>query len=1136
MKTKKFLIASLLALLLSASSAFAALKDLDDDANKKYRLSPPDGSFPLILKSDVNYAYDEEQGITGNPLYESNQSGDLTGVFIPMLDEKNPHNKDKELWKGEVYYLEYKESNGTLGAGNDDDGDEWYLRSLLKKQFDKMPSGRRALMWFGTTGTLSWSPYSLSTRSPLAYYIQSNIRESDNSTIIKDQIGIASYSAKAKLADGSFNGANSNVYHSSTGVGVHQKRMYRLPTDAKYKRADADFALPAPFFGLNDIINWRECTHVSFDEVIDIVGEARSYDMHPAKLLTGWLQGVDYKPTGDTYIVTHTPTGGMVHSHDYSEILYKGGSTSSANGMRELLPDLGKGSVALVGQAYDVAGTQQTGYNSFTGNVDEGLPRMLYFHTNDGLVRAINIDGIKTFTATAHSPSRELTVPGWGRQLNFSTAATPDNIRAGNESMAFMPPNVFHRKRLAQQKFNMKISDDKKLLAESWREDTPPSFLTDGDVILHNLQTVNGYAGMNYEGQSGSAGTVKDGPNPNSGNGWQWGTYITGMMGRGGAGMYTIQRTNSEFEYYNYMSWAVENNLYSFRPGSDTSKHVGETIFWTPFPKNATHKTTDAYYLYDPRILKYHPNVAGLVPSEDIVTNRPWNQKDYPGIHHGVSLPYKASGNPDYGYGDAYNPNYFLTDGDDLDGAWNYWRLGWNAPRPAFGTMEVAGSYSNSGKYYALTQAGVLVNDQSDPYDPDLIDRVASNSNINAPATSSTGASGRAFQLAIIPGGQQYYTDLNENGTIGAAIYISAATNGHILNVFSAYNRNSDGEEMIENVEGKDEIAFDGTPDPVMGMITTPVAVVARDKKPKDKYADRFLRSAFTADNRGNIFEVPFTMEKGDGKVDLYDTPWEIKARRVATLLPESEKGDAVNYIIPYRFAIAVHGGAEAMSNDLWICGGTANLPTVNLPDLDSKYKNKPLENKKQYIFGFNRPPHGVDIKDTATGHNQMSITTKGVKVESPQGAQYGPDDKEAWYIELDEDSGEYVSAPPLMYYGQLYVTTYLPKFVDGPESRYYVLNPTNGASQLSRNSRYHSLPGINVKGISAVKIGGKARIVLAHTSTMKDEDAKRVGADKIHENTDGNLGLLSFAPGIGNETLFQKYADYVYYWRRTSF
>lgn len=1073
-----------LTILITASTVcVAALEDFD--INHPLRLSPPDGSFPLILKNDLaivsgnkaeDYNETQELGLLGNPLYRVNKSGDLTGVFINTLESK----PTSDFWRGGLKYFEYKSSNDYLVADQ-----EWNFRTALIDSYKLVPSGRYFTPWFGTPPS----------------------------------------GGGANDLDGrTFNESNSYpniLIENLTRNGERQRTQIRYGSSWM---GQPHYNTPAPYLSLSDTIYYGLCKEVSLDKVTDIVGEARSYDFHPSLMLICWMKGADYK-IGDTYKVSHKPSG-VTHYHDLIRIQYSNGNAiPSTSGMREMLPDFGKGSIALTENPLDVAESSMYGHLQFVReNTPKGYPSYLYAHTNDGILHIINVEGVQIYTRPSHVGGGEYKVKGWGR---IAGSDSIDRIQKGNERLAFSPPNVTQGKRLVQQKFKMQISDDHTLLAEKWRDDTPPSFLLDGDMIVYDLYGTTHMSTLDSWGRvSSSTSQVVQG-----GSAWTWTTNVLGTMGRGGAGLYAISVTTFGFNdsAYNFR-WAVENNLYRFNP----TNRVGETRFWT----GNTKHTQTGEKSGGGNILS---SWATYVNSPDVGRLTIMRQPQFPGIHHGMSIPYyESSKNPDYSNEEYDEETYFFEHDRPYKSPWNYWRLGWNVPRPAFGVMEVV-KKNDSRLLKALTsKTGQIPNNPLNPYEiytRSLDEIIKKGTYLEDYDTYKTDAGG-AFQLMIIPGGQQYYTDLNDNGTIGAAIYLVNPHNGRIVHRFTANNKDQSGKPVIENVEKLDEVdGFKGTANPKMGMITTPPITIAGKKASKDSLSSRFLRTAFTADNRGNIFEVPFVKEKGvvdgEGKYDLYQNPWDIVARRVATLMPDKEKlpewwegapEDIDCYTIPYRLAVASNGNAEAMSDDLWICGGTANVPTVKVPG--SKYAD--MKNKKQYIFGFNRPPHGVEIKDDSS-HHKMSIISHGERVY-PNSKSY---ERKKWYILLGEDDpDEYVSAAPVMYSGQLYVATYLPT---RKESRYYVLNPTTGCNPGKEGAKYYTIKGIHVKGIAPVRIDGKARIVLAYTGNFYKSENKDVDGKKLIDN-DGTEGLLSLSPSIGSETIFEKHKDYLYYWNRRNF
>lgn len=218
-----------------------------------------------------------------------------------------------------------------------------------------------------------------------------------------------------------------------------------------------------------------------------------------------------------------------LHGWDYRYLLppMSPDSTPRDTVRKTLLSDTGNSNYVIVGRVLTSALNNQSGYNSWAGSPDiANRARALYVQSNGGMLHALDI--------SLGEPAAK-----WGR-----------------EKWAFIPPNVLINQRLAGLKFRFSTPSNNQQVAR-WIDapDSTPALMTDGGIRTVNL--------WNNIGDP----TVQ---------GWQ--TYLFGSLGRGGAGLYSLQITNSTEPQF---LWAVENNLYS------TSKNSGKgsVHFWGAFPK-----------------------------------------------------------------------------------------------------------------------------------------------------------------------------------------------------------------------------------------------------------------------------------------------------------------------------------------------------------------------------------------------------------------------------------------------------------------------------------------------------------------------------------------------------------------------
>ena len=450
------------------------------------------------------------------------------------------------------------------------------------------------------------------------------------------------------------------------------------------------------------------------------------------------------------------------------------------------------------------------------------------------------------------------------------------------------------------------------------------------------------------------------------------------------------------------------------------------------------------------------------------------------------------------------------------DGPFSYWRLGWNAPEPVLGTMLLPG--------------------------------------------------GKATNLLVATGGYQYFVDTSSTGDVGATIYLIDPFSGRILlrrDPRGGYYHRQD----VVNADSPG--LFQGRIATSMGMMLTPPTPVTFDgTKVKSSYNGEFLRSVFTADHRGNIFEVSFVDEDHGGAAlklsprsaaDLFSVKGSTNEnpRWLATLIDtgaSGARGDVKN-LIPYRFAVAQ--GDDGFGKDIWLAGGTADTPTVDMTRSQNgtTKASGELKNKRQYIFGFRRRDPGESVEYHGTPI--VSIPRYGASLDQYANRDAMPVDHrtdpflmEAWYIGLETNEWgepvEYVSAAPYVFEGELlYVATYLPG--EG-NSRLYYLDPRSGKGLWNRTNgpKYYTLYGAHVRGFSQANLtGGSGRlepkILVSYTGVLQEKVTKSgetvsdikadLGASILTSNAgDAEVFSMTPDPNVGREN---KSGERIYYWRR---
>lgn len=460
-----------------------------------------------------------------------------------------------------------------------------------------------------------------------------------------------------------------------------------------------------------------------------------------------------------------------------------------------------------------------------------------------------------------------------------------------------------------------------------------------------------------------------------------------------------------------------------------------------------------------------------------------------------------------------------------------YQRLGWNAPPPVLGAVRLTGN--------------------------------------------------KAQNVMFLSAGQQYTTDLQYNGTFGAALYVINPHTGGILYDKTAADSPAYGLHMES---GPQKFGDRGRSMPYVATLMAPPTPVYQDDD------EEFLRSVFFADNRGHIMEMSFTAENYDGREKPFDSVGQlsdlfkndssstfrkdVNPRLVASLIKNIGSGggggDQCN-LIPYKFAVMSDKDAQKRKEgrDIWVCGGTSNMPTLKIAN------SKTISNSNQYIFGFNRLQHDVNPTSLGNGNEiRVSITKYGrslsaedkpVKLDVDYYSKASlaipkdtwGDAKEsinAWHIPLKTSTGEYVSCSPLMYYNekkqrhQLYVATYLPdeqwKYNDDGKSgkgvsRLYLLDPMSGEGWWPDPvaAKYYELENIYITNLSLVNIDGNPEVVFSHHGNVGNAKKfnEELGGGKLTADNSQSVNVTRI-DADGEFVKNNKPATidaYIQYWRR---
>jgi hypothetical protein len=357
--------------------------------------------------------------------------------------------------------------------------------------------------------------------------------------------------------------------------------------------------------------------------------------------------------------------------------------------------------------------------------------------------------------------------------------------------------------------------------------------------------------------------------------------------------------------------------------------------------------------------------------------------------------------------------------------------------------------------------------------------------------------------LIALAGGMQNRLNLNDNGKMGAVLYLidpDAKFHGE-KNPGGVWVFNS-GSLKKTAPEWRTGSGTTGR-DPHMGMMTSePVFLSSRHSK-------YMASGVFVADNRGSVFYVNF--EDMDG---LPLTPDRWKIRTVASL---RAKGDGLsdNYSIPSG---VIGGSSVGRPGSLWLAGGTADVVRRDpVPGDDTSMR---LVNKSQMIFAFLMP-------DLTSG--RMTSRETWSVLDPDQGRSGIKDNAEGWYIPLrtagkHQYGAEYVTARPVFYGRNMYVATFrehlmninsggaCPSGTLMGDSRLYVLSLETGESALwgDGDSKYLDFEGVRISGFTLSEKGNVSTLIVSYQ--VLDKDAAK---NSLNNNIMNERDNLSKADGM---------------------
>jgi hypothetical protein len=440
---------------------------------------------------------------------------------------------------------------------------------------------------------------------------------------------------------------------------------------------------------------------------------------------------------------------------------------------------------------------------------------------------------------------------------------------------------------------------------------------------------------------------------------------------------------------------------------------------------------------------------------------------------------------------DPANPQFYWyreTIENEDGGLTLFWKAR-NTPaaNASFPGVPNSATIERGGGYWS----GVYLNPDAHPYE-----QLGFNSPRPHFSVAETTNEHQKRNIIALSGGLQNSLDLNENGKMGAALYL--------IDPNEAYHagQNPSGGARVFNSGSFAAAGSNWTvgtqtsgPDPYMGMMVGEPTFLAT------KATTYVARGMFASDNRGSIFYVSFIDTDTDTEPPLDWDEWKIRA--IASLRKSGDPATA-SYSIPSG---VVGGTRTDRSDEIWIGGGTAS---VGVKGSDEK-----LDNNEQMIFCFKMP-------DLRSGETSPRSRWTGLLADAASSGI--ADGDEGWYITLQQPGAgygdEYVTTQPVMFGGNLYAGTFRETTVGlapgacdagrlAGKSRLYAVGWETGEAGLwsDKEDKYIEFDGIRLAGFTLSE-KGKTKTLLV-TYDVLDQ----VAADSsIGENVAGQDALSKVA------------------------
>jgi hypothetical protein len=316
---------------------------------------------------------------------------------------------------------------------------------------------------------------------------------------------------------------------------------------------------------------------------------------------------------------------------------------------------------------------------------------------------------------------------------------------------------------------------------------------------------------------------------------------------------------------------------------------------------------------------------------------------------------------------------------------------------------------------------------------------------------------------------------------------------------------------------------------PDMGMMISEPTFIASVES--NYVADGVIAS----DNRGNIFMSVFgTPKEGGGITPTAPSGWKIRA--IGTLRLPTDP-DTASYSVP---AGVVVGARVDRASQKWVAGGTSDVGTkgvIRNEDGNKTYDAK-LKNKEQLIFCF-RLPDMYSGEGPSYRGGYAGVSNGWTSLDSEDGnAGINLDaEHDGWYIPLRHGvagyEDEYVTTQPIMFGGNLYISTFMPEVLDensqgacdsgefSGTGRLYALEIESGRDGLwSGDKKYLEFDGIKMSGFTLSKSGNTSTLLITYQvlniADARDGIDKHVTNESALTEVAGDLNALSVTMTTG--------------------